>query len=861
MAIGGVHVPVVMGAAALSCVIGILAFIDKGDTRRHSPLPRLFWGLLIAAVWMMLQSVPLGGIVSVVSADMDAIWADAGIDGRRLSANVHGTRLLALKAFSAAVLLAGAFVFFLRRSVRVERVGDLVVGATTLAMVVAFVQDWFGADKVLFFYTPQMGPIRDGLQGPFVNPDHFGAFMAIGALVAFARALTLGFRRIRYLYYVLSIFLLAALLLSVSLSAVLGWAVGVTVITIVWRLKGRYASVVLAQVVPLFGLAAGVALVAIGAGLIGNPVSGLIVQFEDLPRLFEIWRESVGLIIEYPLSGTGSGALSDLLASRLSAPAVSVTHARSQLLQLPIDIGLPVALLVVGCAAWDARRMFRNWPSEVLSTVVPLMAGLSALAMVALFDFALEIGAIGIIGILFWAALSAEVARGRKRRKHSESSRLRRHVPLLGFALASFGVAVSGVALYSTDKAWERASAELAIAIDEAQSSPAPPDELADAGRELLSIRPASGRTMAAVGEGFLLAGDPEHALEWLQLAASHVPTDAHTLHLLGTAYLRLERWDDAAQLLSEAISVNPDQRASVVETLVNESFQSQVWQLVCTDRETEQALVQELVDLERTTEVLRYASLLLAEDSTSSRGLEVAGRGAMAAGSSELAGHFARALLTFEPNSVTAHLILAEIERTAGQLVAAEERIEGILHGHEENPYIWHALAEVLLAQAENSSMPNDFENRIERVRDHMRPHALSEGILEAEFHHLSARYYFLNEQWRAAVTAARNGLAVAPNEAALHEILGLALFATEDLEGAERALANAVSLDATRTGAFRVLLEIRGEDPDAILPIVEPNDDPSDQADGDQPLNELETEPAGPHETLVEEEEEASE
>ena len=141
------------------------------------------------------------------------------------------------------------------------------------------------------------------------------------------------------------------------------------------------------------------------------------------------------------------------------------------------------------------------------------------------------------------------------------------------------------------------------------------------------------------------------------------------------------------------------------------------------------------------------------------------------------------------------------------------------------------------------------------------MRPHALSEGILEMEFHHLSARYYSFNEQWRAAVTAARNGLAVAPNDAALHEFLGLALLALDDIEGAERALANAVTLDDTRIHALRTLLEIRGEDPDAILPIVEPNDDPSDQADGDQPLSDSETDLAVPQETPVEEEEEASE
>ena len=253
-AIGGVHVISSVILSGLAVAFTMIAVLRKPANRHTLPPPFLFWALVVAGLWAVIQCLPLGGLVDVLPGSMGDSWAIAGVGPHRLSGNYPGTLLMANRCLAAAVLLFGTFRFFARPE-QVNRLIILIIGSGVVITALALVQEWFGADTLLFLYEPRMGPVRSGLRGPFVNPDHFGAYVALCALLALGRSLTLVFHRIRYVYHGLFIFLSMGLMLSVSLSGCVGFGVGVIALAIIWRAHSRRFGEVAGIAFPLIGLA------------------------------------------------------------------------------------------------------------------------------------------------------------------------------------------------------------------------------------------------------------------------------------------------------------------------------------------------------------------------------------------------------------------------------------------------------------------------------------------------------------------------------------------------------------------------------------------------------------------------------
>src|SRR5262249_28984822 len=163
--------------------IMLAASVGERVRRRGSlVLPPPAVALAIAAAATALQLVPLPeGVLAALSPTTDevlrAVLGDYG--SHPLPRDPPGT-------VAELAKLAGYLAFFVAAvavSTRSRGRRRIVVGVAALATVVAalaLVEQATGTHKVLFFYTPNddwAGKFR----GTFVNPNHFGALMALGA--------------------------------------------------------------------------------------------------------------------------------------------------------------------------------------------------------------------------------------------------------------------------------------------------------------------------------------------------------------------------------------------------------------------------------------------------------------------------------------------------------------------------------------------------------------------------------------------------------------------------------------------------------------------------------------------------------
>lgn len=193
--------------------------------------------------------------------------------------------------------------------------------------------------------------ILDRPTGSFAQPNELGSFGALGFFVALAFGLGGRTRMTRIAGWVASAGCMTGLLLSLSRSAWVGFALAVTYLLIAVP-EARRA--VLAALVPL----------AIGAFLfgsfapsapqvqvVGDRLAALTAEnpYDSRPQ---IWMEARNQILADPWTGQGPGSF-PVVSARSSSEAATVQalHAHNVLLNWAAEMGIPSALLLVGLAA------------------------------------------------------------------------------------------------------------------------------------------------------------------------------------------------------------------------------------------------------------------------------------------------------------------------------------------------------------------------------------------------------------------------------------------------------------------------------------------------------------------------------
>jgi tetratricopeptide (TPR) repeat protein len=419
-------------------------------------------GALALAAWLAtaVTLFPVGpavretlqpGLAPLVASGLEAggrSWHDLALDPKR--------------AWTAFALGGGALAVGLAAmhgSRRGARASAGVLGVSAAAITGwAWIQWITGAKSIGWFSG--VGSPPEGSFGPFVDPNHAGAALAAILPLALARAWREG-----GVWLFLSATIAAGAVSTGSRGAAAAAAVGVTA-----QLLMSGAPKVRAGLSLLLATAA-VGLLAYG------PRQGLS-GIDDTDRL-EIWGDSLTLIGWAPLVGVGAGGFASAWPAVKTTPNFArVAHAHQEPLQVLIEHGLPVTLLLVAATiagAVQVTRALRDSGDERRLWLAAYGGGAAALLVASCVDFPLRIGA-----VLFLAAVILGTLVGLANGVRPAASR----APLAVIAAATLFGAISAFGSVDADRA--RNAADEAWAAGDAAASEA-------AARKALGARPVDG--------------------------------------------------------------------------------------------------------------------------------------------------------------------------------------------------------------------------------------------------------------------------------------------------------------------------------------------------------------------------------
>ena len=357
-AFAGVYLRTLAVPAVLCAVLLVLYRSWAGLTRAE------LWAIG-ALIFVLLQLVPLPGrAVDLISPHARDVWRALALQpvprALPLSVNPDGGRWGALVAACAlATFIAARHVFArggVRRVIRAVAAIGLVVSAIGLA------QEATGGGLMYWRWRP----IDEGAEpfGPFVNRNHFGTWivlavpLTLGYLAAHATAhrraravarwpARIGAIDARSIWLIAAaVFMLVALVTTLSRSAWLGLAVAIGLAP--WL---RPANAGIARLRPARWIAAGLLLAAAAALVRVEPAavrSRLAAAPISIAGRVAIWRETLPVIRDFWLTGTGAGTYETvMLLYQRSSLEVRFNQAHNHYLQLAAEGGLLLAVPLV----------------------------------------------------------------------------------------------------------------------------------------------------------------------------------------------------------------------------------------------------------------------------------------------------------------------------------------------------------------------------------------------------------------------------------------------------------------------------------------------------------------------------------
>jgi len=476
---------------AVAALVSLSLFLASASPWRA---PLLVAGLAAALGTTLFQLVPLPvPIQRILSPEAVAIF-DISLRplglypaSRPLSLDPPAT---AREAAKAAALLASAGAALALGSARRRREALLAsVGLSTAAAAMAgLVAAVLGLGSYL---EPHL---------VFVNPNHLAAYLALGAWPA----LGFGLREkgpSRFLWIVTFAIAGSGIFLTLSRGGIAAFFVGAGVFA------GLYGRRLLAERHRpaswwrYAGLPVGIgAALAVAAYL---ALGRILSEMATVARAsWEVklanWPAVLGMVRRFPLTGIGKGAFATAFPMAQTEPVrFTFTHAENEWLQVPLDLGLPVGLALLGTLAWTWWRAARR--PDLSRPEMGALAGLAAVGAHNFFDFSLE-----LLGVaLPFTAILALLA-------HEEPGRRISSAVSRAVAAGTLGIAIAGMAFYLGHPTEQESGAVLA-----ARSG----SDAAWRAREAARWHPADYLPHAAAGIRLVQEGRCSEAMPWLESA------------------------------------------------------------------------------------------------------------------------------------------------------------------------------------------------------------------------------------------------------------------------------------------------------------------------------------------------------
>jgi O-antigen ligase len=353
--------------------------------------------------------------------------------GRSLSVAPESTRRALLAWITAALGLTCAAILARRAADLYTLLWGLAgwtgtLGAIAIAMRVS------GTTSLLGF---RQAPSDAEVLGPFVNPNHFAAFVEIGVLVALGLLFALlsasdGHVTRASIRWALVdrewalprvvllggcvVLGLVGLVLSGSRAGSIAFAIGFLSLLAMRRLKGRFAVVVIAAV--CVGFAVGIVSWAGGPG--GARVSTPFAAVSADPSLamrWDMWGRTLQIAKDFPILGTGLGTFKYAYTG-YDRPGewLSTDQAHNDYLQLVAETGILGAVVL----AWAVVVFLGRVVVPIARTTTPFrwttagcLSAVVAILVHTVFDFSLQIPAVALefavtVGLL--AAIATEAS-------------------------------------------------------------------------------------------------------------------------------------------------------------------------------------------------------------------------------------------------------------------------------------------------------------------------------------------------------------------------------------------------------------------------------------------------------------------
>ena len=344
--------------------------------------------------------------------------------------------LLWLYPMGDALQLAGApFARPSRRQLEESFLRSLVLVVLLAGLLVAaigFVQRFSWNGRILWFFIPyDWGAAMSGgiprASGPFINPDHFANYLALIFPIALAgvffrtsvisKPLEQGFR----IFCALTALLLfTGILLSLSRSGWISALLGI--VLLLWfspwqgeeglpalfkkRItpvaRGAIIIVCILLLVSLFFVGPG------GREQVDARLGETFTQDAGLWGRTAIWKDSVPMILDFPLFGVGLGAWPELFLRYQSPPwsAGFYREAHNDYVELLAETGVIGFGLLAWFFVWGGKRLFLGFKSispRTVSLMAAIIAALGVMAFHELFDFSLQIPANAFLFTLLFA--------------------------------------------------------------------------------------------------------------------------------------------------------------------------------------------------------------------------------------------------------------------------------------------------------------------------------------------------------------------------------------------------------------------------------------------------------------------------
>ncbi len=684
-----------------------------------------------------------------------------------------------------------------------------ILGAGVLVALLGLAQHFTWNGKILWFFVPQdwSGPMlleTPRASGPFINSDHFANYLtlifplALISLIA-QDALTMPTIPLPAwmrsgLFGISALVLLMGILLSLSRA---GWiSIGLGASLVLYFLPGERRQQLFGGKKRKLSHLIGVVTLALlfvgssGRSQIDRQLEQTVIGGTSLRARLELWRDSVGIVRDFPLLGVGMGAWPEVFPRYQRPPWTSlfIREAHNDYVQSLAELGTLGSGLLIWFLAVACQLLYRGLAKLSVKDITPyaaLLASLGVMAFHETVDFNLQIPANAFLfSVLFGLALRLALQSRKTAAITEPPHQIRSIATLLGAVVTIVIVAMLGVAALQQERIGYPYNLQEPTTIAEAQQT--------------LLAYPALASTHVALFT--LTAGQAPLArrLEEIKIALWLDPREpfAHDLYAQGLRHLGRE--EEGLQEISHSVSLSPQlstHEGFTLETIdaLSDSEQQAIEKglrqaLAAGDRDAAFELGAFYSAVRRFTDAGEiYESAMHPQDDeeTQRRALLQAGEAFIRAGAPEHAGALLRRANALDPRDVRPYRALIQAYATQEDLDGAKTVMrDGMQNGAEPLP--------LLLALADAAQKMGNYEEARSALTEALKRRGAVFEVLLA-----LGQVYLQENEFEHAAAVLRKAAKAQPDDAAVFSALARAEEGCYQFAAAQDAYEKAVELN----------------------------------------------------------------